>query len=559
MKKWSAAAILLALGSLLGAGSTQTAVAAAAASPATPPGAAKAAPDAFKVDAEARRGAAKLDELIGARLDREKVKPAPVCDDSSFLRRLALDVSGKIPTVNDSRKFLSDTTLYKREQAIDRLLDSPGYVNHFTNIWMALLMPEAAADFQKRYLTPGIHRWLRGHLANNSPYDQVVRELVAMPIQNRPDMSGRLGFGGYGGGNEASPMAFYLAKQAKPEDLAANVARLFLGVRIECAQCHDHPFGKWKREEFWSQASFFAGLSGQRNGDFFFGPLREASDKRELNIPNTDRVAQARFLDGKMPRWKFKTSARTTLADWMTAKGNPFFAKALVNRMWAHFFGIGLVDPVDDIVDDNPASHPELLTFLAKEFEEHDFDLKFLIRAITMSRTYQRSSAVQDRKNASDLRLFARMPVKGLTAEQLYETLCEAGGVRDRTTYQQRIYNFGSPRQTFMEKFTDQEKRTEHHTSIPQALTMMNNQLIETITHPDRGEVLGAVVSSTFMDNGAKIEALFLAALSRKPTPDEAAKYVKYVDRGGATGSTKKSLGDVFWVLLNSTEFTFNH
>src|SRR5437763_778339 len=219
-----------------------------------------------------------------------------------------------------------------------------------------------------------------------------------------------------------------MAKQGKPEELAANVARLFLGVRLECAQCHDHPFGKWKREQFWSQAAFFAGLKGQRSGDFFYGPLVEVSDRRELTIPNTDRAAQA----------------------------------------------------------------PEG-------------------------------------------RLFARMAVKGMTSEQLYDSICVAAGVRDSTPFQQRVYSFGTQRQQFQDRFTDQEKRTEYHTSIPQALTMMNNQMILDATHPDRAEVLGAVVAAPFMKNPARIEALFLAALSRKPTPLEAGKFLSYVEAGGAS------------------------
>jgi uncharacterized protein DUF1553/uncharacterized protein DUF1549 len=402
---------------------------------------------------------------------------------------------------------------------------------------------------------PTLDRWIRKQFAANVPYDKMVRELVALPMGNRND---QLMYYNFYNNQSSSPMAFYLAKQGKPEDIAASVTRLFLGVRLECAQCHNHPFGKWNREEFWSQAAFFAGLKGNRQGDFFYGPINEVQDRRELSIPNTDRVAQARFLDGKQPRWKFKVGARTTLAEWMTAKDNPFFARALVNRMWAHFFGIGLVDPVDDLVDDNKPSHPELLDMLAREFANHEFDLKFLIRAITSSRTYQLSSVV-DPAQPSDQRLFTRMSVKGLTADQFYDSLCQATGVRDNIPLQQRIYNFGTTRQLFADKFGDQEKKTEYHTSIPQALTMMNNQMITDATHPDRSLLFGAIVASPFMSEAGRIEALFIASLSRKPTPEEAEKLLRYVERGGVLGNKKKALSDVFWALLNSSEFKFNH
>lgn len=503
---------------------------------------------------EARRVAAKLDEYINAGYARAGVKPAPLASDAGFLRRVSLDVIGRVPAVSDVRKFLRDPSPERRAKAVEALLDSPAYVNNMTQMWLDLLLPEAKSDLQRRYLLVTMDRWLRNHFAKNTPYDRVVREIVAMPLANRDTM--RDYNAAFGGGGEATPVSFYLAKGNKADEIAASVARTFLGVRLECAQCHDHPFGKWKREEFWSQAAFFAGIRGPRE-PFGGGTLNELSDRREMIIPNTDRVAQARFLDGKAPKWKFRTSARTTLADWMTTKDNPLFAKALVNRMWAHFFGIGLVDPVDDIVDDNPPSHPELLDYLAKQFADHDFDLKFLIKAIVLSRTYQLASSQEGA--ASDVRLFARMPVKGLTGEQLYDSIGVATGVRDNQPLRNRIFSFGTPRQAFMEQFTDQEKRTEYHTAIPQALTMMNSELINNATNPDRGQLLGAIVDAPFLKAEGKIEALFLAALSRKPTAKEASKYLSYVQKGGTKASERKALGDVFWALLNSTEFLFNH
>jgi len=517
--------------------------------------AAPTAPERRVIDKDIARVAAKIDDYIMAGWARAEIKPSAAINDAAFLRRASLDIVGKIPAANDLRKFVANQAPDRRAAAVDKLLATPGYVNNFTIIWRELLVPEANADFEKRRLLIGVDSWLRNHFKKNTPYDKIVQDLVALPMsQKRDDMRF---FGYYDGGGEGSPMGYYIAKQGKPEEVAAGITRTFMGVRLECAQCHDHPFGKWKRDEFWSQAAFFAGLTGQRNGDNFFGPLSETADRRELAIPNTDRVAQARFLDGKQPKWKFKVGARTTLAEWMTAKDNPFFSKALVNRMWAHFFGIGLVDPVDDLVDDNPASHPELLTFLAKEFADHDFDLKFLIRAITASRAYQLSSITAE--NPPDVRLFARMPVKGLSPDQLYDSLREATGDRDNSNFNQRIFGFGSPRQTFLDKFGEQEKKLDNHTSIPQALTMMNNQIIVNATHPDRSFTLGAIVSSSFMSDQGKLEALYIAALSRKPTPSESSKMLAYIERGGAAKDKKKAFADVFWALLNSTEFRFNH
>jgi hypothetical protein len=515
------------------------------------------APPARRQPDDAAKLAAKIDEHIGAGYARARVKPAAPVDDAIFFRRVSLDVVGRIPPSMDVRRFLADRAPDKRARAVERLLDTPGYANHFTNIWRDLLLPEATTDINRRYLTPAMERWLFKQFSENAPYDQMVRDILTLPLDKARD--GRYVEEIYfGGGNIATPMPFFLAKEGKAEELAAATARLFLGVRLECAQCHDHPFGKWKREQFWGQAAFFAGIrrSG-RGGDFFVGDLREVNDRRELAIPNTERVAQARFLDGKEPRWRYKVNARTTLADWMVARDNPFFARAAVNRMWAHFFGIGLVDPVDDFNDANLPSHPELLDELARQFAAHNFDFKFLIRAITQSKTYQLSSVYTG--PAPDARLFARMPVKGLSGEQLYDSILMATGIRDNTPRRQRAFFFGSERQQFLEKFAAQEKRTETLTSIPQALTLMNNQMIANATHPDRSAVLGAVANAPFMTTAGRVEALYLAALSRKPRSDELARFTRYVDSGGAAGDKKKALSDVFWALLNSTEFILNH
>src|SRR5262249_47807301 len=195
------------------------------------------------------------------------------------------------------------------------------------------------------------------------------------------------------------------------EELAAGTVRVFLGVRIECAQCHDHPFAQWKRDQFWGQAAFFAGVRRPANdtGDFFIGtPLTELADRREITIPGTERVAQPVFLDGKEPQWKYRASARATLADWMTGKDNPFFARTAVNRLWAQLFGVGIVEPVDDFTEENKPSHPELLDELAHQLAEHGFDFKFLLRAITLSKTYQQSS-IYPGASKPETRLFAYM------------------------------------------------------------------------------------------------------------------------------------------------------
>jgi hypothetical protein len=373
-------------------------------------------------------------------------------------------------------------------------------------------------------------------------------------------------FGGFqpapGGGYDPTAIAFYQANEMKADNLAAATSRLFLGVKIECAQCHDHPFAKWTRKQFWEYTAFFAGIQPQNVNAGVFSPARDDPKVREIAIPGTPRKAQARFLDGTQPLWNDAVSPRATLAEWMTRPNNPFFAKAMANRMWEHFFGIGLVDPVDDFRDENPPSHPELLDDLARAFVASKFDLKFLIRAITASKAYQRTST-QTHKSQDELRLFARMPLKGLTPEQIFDSLVVATGYRDNQPFQNRGFvGFGgnNPRGEFLAKFANPvDRRTEHQTSILQALALMNGKFVADATSLDRSEVLAALIDSPFMDNRQRLDALFLAAVSRPMRPAEASRLTAYVSNGGPTRDSKKALADVFWVLLNSSEFILNH
>ncbi len=506
---------------------------------------------------DARAVAAKIDEMIALRWEKAGVRPAAAADDAEFVRRVYLDVAGRVPPVAEVRKFLADPSPDKRARLVEKLLEGPGYVTHFSNTWRDLLLPDNDADFQVRFARPQFENWVRKQFAENVGYDRIARELLTMPLPSNPNSSQPRRFDPYGQDGQMTPMIYYQTKMGKPEELAAGMSRLFLGVRLECAQCHDHPFAQWKREQFWNQAAFFAGVRSNRPD--FFGQLSEVPDTREINIAGTERVAQAVFLDGKEPEWKYKVGARTTLVDWMTAADNPFFARAAANRLWGQFLGTGIVDPVDDFNDDNPASHPEVLDLLAREFAGHKFDLKFLVRVITATKAYQLSSAASD-PSQNEPRTFARMAVKGLTPEQLYDSVAQATGFRDPSPRNQRAFIVGGPKADFMNKFANsQDKRTEFQTSIPQALALMNSQLITGATSVDRSETLAAVVNAPFMDTPQRVETLFLATLSRKPTDEEMARLVKYVESGGGAKDSKKALADVFWVLLNSAEFILNH
>jgi hypothetical protein len=517
---------------------------------------------------DARALAAKIDQHIAAGWEAAKVKPAAVADDAEFLRRVYLDLAGRIPSVSEARAFLKDTAADKRERVVEELLDRPLYARHFSNVWRQLLLPEALTSIQVRAQSQGFEEWLRKELSRNVGYDQLARDLLTTPVGgNDPRQPVALVLNG----GDPSPLAFYLAKELQPENLAAGTARVFLGVRVECAQCHNHPFADWKREQFWGYAAFFAGVQSQRRGDFAL-PAPEKPELRELKIAGTDKVVQATFLDGTKPEWKEKMSGRAALAEWMTRPDNPYFARAGVNRLWFYFFGTGLIDPVDEMVGgESTNSHPELLDELAKDFADHQFDMKYLIRAITTSKAYQLSSAATD-KSQDDAHTFARMPLRGMTPEQLFDSVAEAVGYREAGPVNPRgaiLGNPNTPRGQFLSRFASQsEKVTESQTSILQALALMNGNFIADATRLDarQSSLLDSLVSFPAGTTASRIETLYLATLSRKPRLKEAERMLQFVESGGAAKTDKPTdeqknaaLADVLWALLNSSEFIVNH
>jgi hypothetical protein len=473
--------------------------------------------------------AARIDQQIGARLTAENIPPAPLTDDSEFVRRIYLDLTGRIPSVAQARRFLQDRAPDKRQRLISELLASGAYVQHFAHFWRAALLPDNIG--QNGNVSAGFETWLRTRLAENTPYDQMVREII----------------------QPGGPAAFYQTRENKPENLAAATSRLFLGVKLECAQCHKHPFARWSREQFWGLAAFYSGLPQPRQRGQ--AQVQPRPTGREIKIPGTEKVVRARFLDNKEPQWTDGMDPRMTLADWVTAADNPYFARAVVNRLLAYFFGVGLVDPVDELGDENPASHPELLDELARQFVAHRFDLKFLIQAIVNSQTYQRTSRVSH-PGQEDPRTFARMALRGMTAEQFFDSLAQAtgyqepagpnrGGIRGRTEFLTKFANPGG-------------KSTEFRLSILQALALMNGKLVAGATDQEESQTLAAVLDAPFMDNAQRIETLYLATLGRPPSSGEAERLLKYVN-GGVDGNSRKALADLFWALLNSGEFILNH
>lgn len=488
--------------------------------------------------------ARQIDQRLSARFKQDKVEPAPIADDAEFLRRASLDITGRIPRVADVHEFLADRSPEKRRKLIDRLLDDPRYAHHFANVWRAELAPEIASDRGASVFQAGFEAWLRDQLGANVPYDRMVRELLTVPLSTDiADATPVLR-----DPERPNPIAFFAVKEAKPENLAAAVTRTFLGVRLECAQCHNHPFARWKQDQFWGQAAFFAAV--KRQGTGMFAPLTEANGVQELAMEGGGKAKPVAYLDGTSAKSDRAVSPRAEYAAWVTSADNPFFAKAAANRMWGHFFGTGIVNPVDDFRDDNPPHDAKLLDELARGFQKSGFDSRWLIRSICLSEAYLRSSA---RTHASQVTtvLPAKMALKVLSGEQLFDSLALATGYRDDQ-------DMGVARRQFLARFALTSSSGDPETSVQQALTLLNGKFVVWAVDADKCPTLIAVCQTPGLSRAERVEALYLATLSRKPTAAEQQRCDQFFG-SSPTMTEEAGLSDLFWVLLNSVEFRLNH
>jgi hypothetical protein len=510
--------------------------------------------DAAKDDArDARQLADHIDKTLADAWTKSNITPAEPAGDAEFLRRVYLDLIGKIPSVTELQAFLDDAAPDKRSKIVDELLRRGAHAQHFANTWRGLMLAGAPENIEANLLVPQFETWLRLRFAINMPYDRFVTELLTSPIEGAMPgvMNARRA--------TPSPAAFFQANELKPEQIAASTTRIFLGVQVQCAQCHDHPFSHWTRREFWSLVALFDRAQGP---NMQAPPKPPSGSANAILIPETQIVVEPAFLDGSAPNFASGTSKRELLARWVTSGDNPFFARAAVNRLWDHFMGRGFVHPVDDLDKANTPSHPDLMDEMARQLALHRFDLNYLARAITSTRAYQlssRSGAAGD----DDLSQFARMPLRRMTADQLFASIVQATGFREAPRVARRgvpVMDMTSAAAEFRNRFADQSvPRTEAETSILQALALMNGQLVSDATDLEKSETLVAVCDAPFLNTSERIESLFMAALARKPEPDELAELVAHVDGGGTQGDPKKALADVFWALLNSAEFALNH
>jgi hypothetical protein len=501
-----------------------------------------------------------VDELVFANLKELGIPPSPVCDDATFLRRVSLDIGGRLPTEAEAREFLASTEPDKRDQAIAALLRSPDYADYFANKWTTLLKNrrDDASDITSNF---AFHSWIRDSLLANKPYDQLVRELLAAT-----------------GTVIANPPVAWYKRVKEPKEQIEDVAQLFLGVRMQCAQCHHHPFERWSQDDYYGLSAFFSQVGRKptdtRGEDLIFHQRGVAGAK---NVKTGLTVTPAALGDdvGVIPP---DEDPRLRLADWMSGEANPFFAKALVNRYWKHFFKRGLIEPEDDIRDTNPPTNPELLAALENHFRTSGFDLKELVRVITSSHAYQLSS-VPNEHNLADRQNYSRYYPKRLQAEVLldaFDQLCGAttsfanlpAGTR-AIALPDNSYNNSSP---FLRVFgrPDSSSVCEcervQSASLAQSLHLLNAADIKAklATSGGRAERL----AKEEKPDAEKIRELYMAAFAREPRAAELQTVVEYLaeERTDAEGkpidkarASRENLQDLVWALTNTKEFLFNH
>jgi hypothetical protein len=501
-----------------------------------------------------------VDELVFANLKAIGVPPSPVCDDSTFLRRVSLDIAGRLPTAEETSAFLNNASPDKRDQVIDALLSSPDYADYFANKWTALLKNkrEEAADITANF---AFHSWVRDGMLANKPYAEMVRQILAAT-----------------GTIVANPAVAWYKRVKEPNQQLEDVAQLFLGVRMQCAQCHHHPFERWSQNEYYSFAAFFGQVGRKPTAIAGEDLIFHKRGVAQVENKRTGQMVKPAALGEAPQDIAPDDDPRLHLANWMADTSNPFFAKALVNRYWKHFFKRGLVEPEDDIRDTNPPTNPELLDALANHFVQSGFDLKELIRTITRSQAYQLSSE-SNQYNLVDVQNFSRFYPKRMQAEVLLDALDSFAGSKTdfadlppgtrAISLPDNSYNkaslflrvFGRP-----EAASVCECERVQSASLAQSLHLMNSAEVKSKVAAAGGRA--DLLSKPGVVEADAIQQLYLAAYARQPTAEETKIATDYLaqPRTDAQGkpvdpvrAKRLAYEDLIWAMLNTKEFLYNH
>ncbi|HEY2249907.1 MAG TPA: DUF1549 domain-containing protein [Planctomycetaceae bacterium] len=474
------------------------------------------------------------------------IEQKEVVDDATYLRRVYLDLVGTIPSVAQTRDFLNDENPEKRRKLVEQLVAEPRSSAHLSRVFRRIMVPGGSPGMM---FAPQFTAWLQQQFTARVPYDKLARELITA--------KGNVTFAGFNQDQpvrNGSPVAFYMAVGSTPDSAASSLSRVFLGVRIGCAKCHNHPFADWRQEDFWGMAAFFAGanLTGQPNMPVEDGKvttIKPMEGKGEYAI---------RFLWSDTPASlpKDKTP-RQMLADWLVSKDNPNFAATAVNRVWQQLCGQGLIPHVDDLDQAPPKERAVVLDDLAREFAAADFDLQWLIEGICKSRVYQRLSETREHP-AEDSPLSPHRPLKSLSPEQVFDSLEQALMLPVGRSDQSPRHNRQGA--TFMQRLNEatSDSPDQFKAGIPQALLIMNGVLVSNATDLEESRTLRAVVDAPFLETQQKIEALYLAALTRKPDAKELDKMLSYLNQQTDKEERRKAYTDIYWAILNSPEFVLS-
>jgi len=485
-----------------------------------------------------------VDTHVHSKLRKLRIVPSAVCTDEEFLRRVFVDITGTMPTIDDYEKFLADTTPDKRDKLVDQLLQRKEFVDIWVMKWAELLQVRTIANRVEKKPMLAYFNWLRDKIANNTPTDKMVQELL-----------------GARGGSFANPAVNYYQTETETLKTAENVAQVFMGMRIQCAQCHNHPFDRWTMDDYYGFAAFFSQI-GRKQGE----------DPRETIIFNSGggevthlvggRVMKPKFLGGVEPDLAGR-DRRQVMAEWLASPENPYFAKNLANIVWAHFFGRGIIQEVDDVRVSNPPVNAELLDELGRKFTEYNYDFRKLVRDICTSRTYQLSTTTNE-SNASDHKNFAHAELRRIRAEVLLDCISSVTSTQDKfpglpvgaravqiadgNTATYFLTTFGRAKR---ESVCSCEVKMEPNLS--QALHLINGDTSNTKI------AQGQLVPTRLKEGKAPAEIItemYVRCFTRRPTEKELADLTAIV---AEQQNPQEALEDIFWSLLNSREFLFNH
>ncbi|TWT58254.1 hypothetical protein KOR42_16250 [Thalassoglobus neptunius] len=500
-------------------------------------------PKGLQYEEQPETPANEIDVLVAQKLKKLRLHPSELCSDEEFLRRVSIDLIGLTPTYEEYTAFLADSSPDKRARKIDELLDRKEFTEVWVSKWAEWLMMRSSNQVSQKSIFL-YYQWLVEQIANNVPMDEMVREILSSS-----------------GGTFTTPQTNFYEIERDQLKVAENVAQIFMGMRIQCAQCHNHPFDRWTQDEYYDFAAFFSQV-GRKRGE----------DEREQIIFNrgggevkhsvTGQNATPTFLGGPSPDTKGK-DRRVVVANWLASNENPFFAKNFANRIWHHFFGIGIVEPIDDFRISNPASNPELLDELAQRLTDYDYDMRKLIRDICNSNTYQRTTR-RNESNMTDELNFAHQNIRRIKAESMLDVISHVTGTKDdfaKLPVGARAVQIadGATSTYFLTTFGRATRETacscevKMEPTLSQALHLLNG---DTVNNKMRqGNQI-----KTLLDQGLSpeqvIERLYIVTLCRKPTAEELESLSPLYAEGT---NVQQGLEDAYWALLNSREFLFNH